>query len=173
MIDQFIRSVARLSRLTGWIAAGMIVLSVLVVCQMVFVRYALRGSVIWQTEFVTYLLIASTIIGSPYVLLIKGHVNVDLLPSYLGPKARFALAIVSSLFAMLFCAVAAWSTYSEWHQAWVNDWLSDTVWAVRMWIPLLAMPVGFSLVLLQYVADLLALLTGRPMPFTDLEVTQT
>ncbi len=41
---------------------------VLVVCQMVFVRYALDQTTIWQTDFVTYSLVAATFIGSPYVL---------------------------------------------------------------------------------------------------------
>jgi len=165
MLDQFIKFVARLSRLTGWIAAGMIVLSVLVVCQMVFIRYALRGSVVWQTEFVTYLLIAATIVGSPYVLLTKGHVNVDLLPQYLGERGRLVVAIIASVFALFFCIIAAWSGYHEWYDAWSANWLSDTVWAVRMWIPLLALPIGFGLLSLQYVADILALITGRQMPF--------
>lgn len=155
--------------MTGWVAAAMIVLSVLVVCEMVFVRYVLRGSVVWQTEFVTYLLIAATIVGSPFVLLTKGHVNVDLLGQYLGPRARYLVAIVATVIALGFCLIAAWSGYTEWHEAWSNDWLSDTVWAVRLWIPYAAMPIGFGLLSLQYVADLLALITGQEMPFAPKE----
>ena len=58
---------------------------------MVFVRYVLKGSAIWQHEFVTFSLIGATFIGAPYVLLTRGHVNVDLLPLYLGPRGRLAL----------------------------------------------------------------------------------
>ena len=57
---------------------------------MVVMRYFLNASTVWQTEFVIYSLVASTFIGSPYVLLIKGHVNVDLLPIYLGRRGRYA-----------------------------------------------------------------------------------
>lgn len=146
-------------------AAGMILLSVLVVCQMVFIRYVLNGSVVWQTEFVTYLLIAATVVGSPYVLLTKGHVNVDLLPSYFGDRGKMVLALIASGFSLAFCVLTAWSGYHEWYEHWENNWLSDTVWRVRMWIPLLAMPVGFILLSLQYVADILALITGREPPF--------
>ena len=64
----------------------------IIVCQMVFIRYVLNQNTIWQTDFVTYSLIAATFIGAPYVLLTKGHVNVDVLPLYVGERARFWLA---------------------------------------------------------------------------------
>jgi len=39
------------------------------------------------------------------------------------------------------------------------------VWRARLWIPYLAMPTGLGLLVLQYVADLLCLATGRAPPF--------
>ncbi len=47
---------------------------------MVFVRYVLNQNTIWQTDFVTWSLVAATFVGSPYLLLTRGHVNVDVLP---------------------------------------------------------------------------------------------
>lgn len=164
-LDHYINIVTRLSRYSGWVAAAMIVVSVMVVCQMVFIRYVLNGSVIWQTEFVTYLLIYSTIIGSPFVLLTKGHVSVDLLPRYLSRRWRYLVAMLASVVALGFCMTLAWSGFIEWHEAWSKDWLSDSLWGVRLWIPYSALPIGFGLLVLQYIADLLALITGREPPF--------
>lgn len=164
-MDSFIQFVCRISKLSGIIAAGMILVSVLVVCQMVVVRYVLHASSIWQTEFVTYLLIASTFIGSPYVLLMRGHVNVDLLPLYLNHRWRFVLAMFAALLSLAFCLLMTWTGYELWYEAWDNTWYSDTVWAVRLWIPYLAMPIGFAILSLQYLADILSLITGRDMPF--------
>ena len=50
------------SRLFGVVAAGMILLSVGVICQMVFVRAVLGQSSIWQTEFVTFSLVADSVL---------------------------------------------------------------------------------------------------------------
>jgi len=161
----FIRFVASLSRLCGVIAASMVLVSVVVVSQMVLVRYVLEESTIWQTEFVTYLLIAATVVGSPYVLLTRGHVNVDLLPIYMSHKGRVVMALVAATVSFIFCAVLAWTGFEFWYEAWDNGWRSDTIWEVRLWIPYLAMPVGFGILSLQYVADILSLLTGRDMPF--------
>lgn len=164
-MDAYIRIVCFLSRLCGVAAALMLLISVLVVCQMVFLRYVLQDSVIWQTEFVTYLLIATTLIGSPYVLLTRGHVNVDLLPIYVGHRARFILALLASFLSLLFCIVAIWAGYKLWLESWENNWLSDTMWSARLWIPYMTIPIGFGVLALQYIADILSLITGREMPF--------
>lgn len=164
-MDKYIQFVARLSKLSGIVAAGMILVSVLVVCQMVVVRYVLQASSVWQTEFVTYLLVAATFIGSPYVLLTRGHVNVDLLPMYLGHRGRYFLCLFATILSLAFCFVMAWTSSVLWHEAWDSNWHSDTIWAVRLWIPYLAMPVGFIILSLQYIADFISLITGREMPF--------
>lgn len=164
-MELYIRVVALLSRICGIAAAGMVLVSVLIVCQMVFLRYVLAASVIWQTEFVTYMLIAATLVGSPYVLLLRGHVNVDLIPQYLGHSGRFVLAIIASLLALAFCLTLAWTGYEFWYEAWEGGWHSETIWGPPLWIPYLAMPLGFGILSLQYIADIMSLATGRDMPF--------
>ena len=161
----YVRAVKRLSQLCGIVAAGLIALGVLVVCQMVFVRYVLNHNTIWQTDFVTWSLVAATFIGSPYVLLTRGHVNVDVLPLYLGPRARWWLALASILMSLAFCVVLTVLAARFWFEAWENRWVSDTMWRARMWIPYSSMPIGLTILALQFVADLYALVTGREPPF--------
>ncbi len=164
-MDLFIDNVKRLSRLCGVVAALLLAAAVLVVCQMVMLRYFLNASTIWQTEFVIYALVAATFIGSPHVLLERGHVNVDLLPLYLGHRARVALALVASAAALVFALIVAWTGWELWHDAWSGGWRTDTVWELPLWIAYLPLPLGIGLLALQYVADILCLATGREMPF--------
>jgi TRAP-type C4-dicarboxylate transport system permease small subunit len=131
----------------------------------VFIRYVLNQNTIWQTDFVTWSLVAATFIGSPYVLLTRGHVNVDVLPHYLGRRARFWLAVFSAVIALAFCLVMTVLTFLFWQEAWENNWVSDSMWRARLWIPYGAMPVGLGILSLQYVADLFNLLAGREPPF--------
>lgn len=142
------------------LAAAMIAASIVIVCQMVVVRYVLRDPTAWQTELVTYLLVGATLIGSPYVLMLGGHVSVDLLPHYLSDRGRRRLELVSAATGIFFCSVLLWSGCVLWYDAWTDEWLSETVWAVPLWIPYAALPLGFGLMLLQYVADIAARLTG-------------
>jgi TRAP-type C4-dicarboxylate transport system permease small subunit len=164
-MNAYIRVVCFLSRLCGVAAGTMLVLSVLVVCQMVAFRYILVEPTIWQTEFVTYLLLSATFVGAPYLLLTKGHVNVDLVPIYVGRRTRFVLALLASSVSLLFCVLIAWLGLELWLEAWNKDWHSDSIWEVRLWIPYLAMPIGFGVLSLQYIADLFSLVLGHEMPF--------
>ena len=164
-LDRFVRVTRAISRLCGYAAAALIGFGVLVVCEMVFVRYVLDQTTIWQTDFVTYSLVAATFIGSPYVLTLRGHVNVDILPHYLGRRKRYWLALFANLLALAFCLTMVVLTYRYWNEAWSSNWRSDTVWRARLWIPYAAMPIGLGVLSLQYVAELMCLVTGREPPF--------
>ncbi len=147
------------------VAAGLIALGVIVVCEMVFVRYVLNQNTVWQTDFVTWSLVAATFIGSPYVLMTRGHVNVDLLPLYLGARRRYWLALASIAMSLSFCVLMTVLTSRFWLEAWENRWVSDTMWRARLWIPYSSMPIGLTILTLQYVADLYCLVSGREPPF--------
>jgi TRAP-type C4-dicarboxylate transport system permease small subunit len=164
-LDLWVAAVRALSRMAGVVAAFMIAAAVLVICDMVIERYGFNRTTVWQIDAVTYFIVAATFIGSPYVLMMRGHVNVDILPMYLGPRARFALALFTVAVSMAFIAVLLWLTSKFWYEAYEGNWRSNTVWRARLWIPYLSMPVGLGMLLLQYVAELLCLVTGRSPPF--------
>jgi TRAP-type C4-dicarboxylate transport system permease small subunit len=161
----FLRVVEGLSRLLGYIAALLLVVAIVVVCHMVFNRFALNLPTSWQTEFVTYALIASTFLGAPWVLLTRGHVNVELIPLMLGPRGRFFLALTAYLGAAILCILLTWGSFDFWLEAWEGGWTSDSVWGPKLWKAYLSMPIGFFAISLQYIADLLCLLSGREHPF--------
>jgi TRAP-type C4-dicarboxylate transport system permease small subunit len=164
-LDLFIDAVRKLSRLAGVVAAFMIAFAVLVICDMVVERYLLNRTTIWQIDVVTYCIVAATFVGSAYDLLHRGHVNVDILPLQLAPRPRFWLALFTILVSLAFCTVLLVVCTRFWHEAYEGNWRSNTVWRARLWIPYLSMPVGLGLLVLQYVAELLCLVTGRSPPF--------
>ncbi len=164
-MDAFIRGVSLVSRVAGVIAAGLIALAVLVIVDIVVERYMLDRTTIWQIDVVTYSIVSATFIGSAYVLMTRGHVNVDVLPLHLGPRARYRLALVTTLLAVAFCIVLFVVCTAYWYQAFAGNWRSDTVWRARLWIPYSAMPLGLGLLVLQYLVELVCLVTGRTPPF--------
>ena len=161
----FLRVVAALSTVAGWCSAAMIVAGVGITCQMIFIRFVLNGSTVWQTEAVIYLAIASTLVGLPYVQRLRGHVNVDLVPLSMGPRARYFMAIFTLSLSTVMVAIMLWHGYEFWHLAFERNWKSDTIWGVRLWIPYAALPIGFALFLLQLIADLIAVILKIDKPF--------
>lgn len=164
-MQAYVRAMRFVSQLCGLFAASLIVAAVLVVCHMVFVRYVLNDSTIWQTDFTTYSLIAATFIGSPYVLMTRGHVNVDVLPQHVRSRPRWWLGLTTNLVTFVFSVVLAVLAFQFWYEAWHNNWLSDTMWRARLWIPYSSMPIGLGLLALQSSADLVDLVSGREPPF--------
>jgi TRAP-type C4-dicarboxylate transport system permease small subunit len=142
------------SRACGVLAAALLVAACIVVCESVFVRYLLQTSTIWQTEFVKYAVVAATLLGSPYVLLLNGHVRVDLLSEKLPPPFGEYQRKLADIVGLIFCVVLAVSGWRYFHEAWSAGWVTESVWAPRLWVILLPLPLGIGLLCLQYVVDL-------------------
>ena len=161
---RFARIVGVVSTAAGVTAALMIVAAVAITCQMIWMRFVMNASTIWQTEAVIYLMIGATMIGLPYVQKLRGHVNVDLIPMLLPRGARRVLAFVTLGLTIAVVGAMLYHGFEMWLIAAERGWRSDTVWGVKLWIPYLALPVGFGLYLLQLAADMGEVLAGGEGP---------
>eukprot|EP01092_Planopodium_desertum_P003599 TRINITY_DN1663_c1_g5_i1.p1 TRINITY_DN1663_c1_g5~~TRINITY_DN1663_c1_g5_i1.p1 ORF type:complete len:253 (-),score=56.39 TRINITY_DN1663_c1_g5_i1:24-782(-) len=164
-LDHAVNVVHFLSKTCGVVAASMFFIAMLLICQLVFIRYILNSSTVWQTEAVIYLMIGGTLIGLPYVQLLRGHVNVDLLPMYLKRGARKLLAVATLLCGLAISAMFAFYGIELVIEAYQGGWKSPSIWAPALWKPYLMLPVGFGLLFLQFLADLMCLLTNRSKAF--------
>lgn len=153
-----IKTIERISWLGGVLAMLLLASAVVIVCQMIVLRYFLKESTVWQTEYVIFSLMAATFLGSAHVLKQRGHVAVDLLPRALGPGGRIGMELLAALLSVLFLALLAWSGWMHFHEAWTENWTTATVWKLPLWIPLLPLPLGMAMVILQYLAEILKML---------------
>jgi TRAP-type C4-dicarboxylate transport system permease small subunit len=161
----FFRVVSLISTVAGWFSASMTLAAVVITCQMIFVRSVLNESTVWQTEVIVFLIIGATLIGLPFVQNLRGHVNVDLIPLALPVKARYVLAIITLSMSAVVIAIMLWYSYEYWHLAFSRGWTTDSVTAIPLWIPHLSLLFGFALLLLQLVADLMAVILKIEKPF--------
>jgi TRAP-type C4-dicarboxylate transport system permease small subunit len=164
-LPAWVAAVHAASRTLGVLSAGLIALSIFVICHMVFVRAVLNQSSIWQTEFVTFCLIAATFLGAPYILLTRGHVNVDVVPLMAGPGSRRVLNLLGHTISLVFCGIFFYASVPWWHEAWATGLTTASIWRIELWIPYLAVPVGLGLLCLQLLADIWLVVTRRTQPF--------
>lgn len=162
-MEAYIRIVSAFSAALGVLSMALMAAAVVVVCEMIFVRYVLSASTIWQTEFVIYSIVAATFLSSPYVLTLRGHVGVDLLPNASSPRVKYWLDLAAGIASLVFCALLAWSGWVYFEEAFTNNWKTETIWAIPLWIPLLPLPLGIGFLCLQYVAELMRLSLPRPL----------
>jgi len=87
-------------------------------------------------------------------------VSVDLLPMMLPPGLRKGLIALTLIASIIVIGVMLFYGFEQWHVAFERNWKSDTVWGVRLWIPYLALPVGFAVFLIQLLIDLYGVLSG-------------
>jgi TRAP-type C4-dicarboxylate transport system permease small subunit len=160
MVQTYIKAVGGLSRAFAIIATVLLIAAMLVVCQMIFIRYVFRAATIWQTDFVVFSATGAMFLGAPYVLLKGGHVGVDVVEMIVSDKSRRAMRIVASLLGLVFCAIMFTASWLQFHETWTGNWRHASVWAPPLWIPISALPLGFGMLCLQYIAQILALVSG-------------
>jgi TRAP-type C4-dicarboxylate transport system permease small subunit len=150
--NDMVAFIERLSVLAGMFAALLIGIAIVIMCQMVFIRYVLVGSTAWQTEVVTFSLVAATLLGSAWVLKERGHVSVGLVMAYSPTEVVRGIQLRGVFLVFLFAALMYWKGLEVTMQAYEGSWPTESIYEFPMWIPYLSMPVGFGLLALQSIA---------------------
>lgn len=139
-------------RVLSWVLLCLVGLS----CFEVFTRRFLGKPTIWTHEILGYIFAASILLIMGYTLLHKGHASIDIIYERF-PKRRQALANVFTLsvFALFFTIVMLIDgtifAYTSWHmQERTPSAFNAIIYPAKTLIP-----IGFALLLLQVVADLI------------------
>lgn len=150
------------------IAVVLLFLACIVVTEMVYIRYILNGSTIWQTEFIVFSVVGSTLLGAPYVFLTNGHVNVDLLINNTG-KNKWIFEIISNLISFIFIFILTISSWEYFIEAYSENWLSESAWAPPLWVPLISLIIGLSGLCFQILLNLLSNVFFKKSIFIELK----
>ena len=157
MTDKFIRLTNWLAKACGVFAAGCLFLSIVIITELVFERYLFKSAITWQTELVTMLLVASTFIGSAYVLSEKAHVSMEWIYDFLSKKNIIRLKIFTSFLSLLFFLILFYFGFLMVEEAFTKNYTTGTVWDPPLWVPYSSMMIGAALMILQYFAEIMKL----------------
>ena len=157
----FTRWVESLSRACGVLSALLLLFAMLVVCQMILMRYVFRAPTIWQTEAVVFGATAAIFLGAPYVLMTRGHVGVDFIQMLVGERTRRWMDRVGAWLGLAFCVVMTAATGLHLFEALEGGWTTSSVAAVPLWMPLTPVVFGFALLSLQSIVEIMKL-SGEP-----------
>lgn len=147
----FVRITDGLTVISGWVAALCLVAAALIVTEAVIVRKLLGISTIWQIEASVFLLIFTVFVGAPFVQKNEHHLNVDLVIIHLSPRTREITLIVVSIISCILTAILAWYAWPMWWETVVQNEHSESLWGPPLWIPFLFLPLGMTLLFLQYI----------------------
>ena len=147
----FVRITDGLTVITGWVAALCLVAAALIVTEAVIVRKVLGISTIWQIEASVFLLIFTVFVGAPFVQKNEHHLNVDLVIIHLSPRTRELTLIVVSIMSCILTAILAWYAWPMWWETVINNEHSESLWGPPLWIPFLFLPLGMTILFMQYI----------------------
>lgn len=147
----FVRITDGLTVITGWVAALCLVAAALIVTEAVIVRKLMGISTIWQIEASVFLLIFTVFVGAPFVQKNEHHLNVDLVIIHLSPRTRELTLIVVSIISCILTAILAWYAWPMWWETVIHHEHSESLWGPPLWIPFLFLPLGMTLLFMQYI----------------------
>ena len=111
-------------------------------------------SSIWGEEIVRYSFIYLAWIGAAAAVKDRIHIRIDVIMHYLGPRSKAVLYIFGDLVMFGVAVIALYWSWETVHVSWKFGSVSHGLRISMVWF-LLAVPIGFALVLLRLTQSLL------------------
>ena len=163
MLKKYLKFCDYMAKGCGTFAVAALLSSILIIVELVCERYFFQRAITWQTELVTMLLVASTFIGSAYVLSEKGHVSMDWVYDFLSKSNIIKLKIFTSMLSLIFFLILFYFTFLMVEEAFVKNYTTGTIWDPPLWVPYSSMLIGATLMILQYIAEIIKLLDNKDL----------
>ncbi|HSF96366.1 MAG TPA: TRAP transporter small permease [Thermohalobaculum sp.] len=129
-------------------------------------REVFHYSSIWGEEIVRYAFIYLAWIGAAAAVRERGHIRIDVLFHYVGPRVKAALYIFGDLVMLVIALLAVWWSFETLAVSWKFGSVSHGLRVSMVWF-LAAVPLGFALMIFRLVQSLLRdvadLRAGRPV----------
>jgi len=142
----------RIGRAVIWL----VLVTVVVSAGNALARYMFNsGSNAWL-ELQWYLFAAIFLLCAGYTLLHDEHIRIDVVFSKLSPRTRHRINVFGAIFFLLPFSVAfLWLSWPVFVNAWVTGEISPNAGGLIRWPARLLVPVGFFLLLLQGISELI------------------
>ena len=151
----------RLNRYVGYFAAVLVLLSALISAGNAGLRYLFSISSNAWLEIQWQMFAGIFLLGSPYVLQVNEHVRVDLLYGSYLPRTRLWVDVFGIIF-FLFPAtlLVAYLSFPFFWTAFSSGEVSSNAGGLILWPVKLLLPLGFGLLFLQGVSELIKRIAG-------------
>lgn len=160
MLTSFVRLMDQVSGWTGRLAAWSFFAVGLFICYEVFMRYALTRPTIWVNEVSRIVQVWGVFIAIAYVLRDRRHIVIDIAfrtRGTLGRRLTDTFALLVIVVTSLVIAVGGWEV---WLRSTLAGHTTDSTLAVPKILTQSALWIGFGLMALQGVAEIIKVWTN-------------
>ena len=152
-ISRFIDGLnARIGRALYWL----VLVTVIISAANAVVRKAFNYSSNSFLEVQWYLFSAIFLLGAGYTLLRNEHVRIDVVAGRLSRRTQAWIDIIGTIFFLMPMAILlGWLSWPIFVDTWVRNEVSTNAGGLIIWPARLLMPIGFFLLALQGVSELI------------------
>jgi TRAP-type mannitol/chloroaromatic compound transport system permease small subunit len=152
----FSRAIDALNENVGKLTYWLILAAVLISTANAVVRYSLNMSSNAWLEIQWYLFSAVFLFCAGYTLLHNQHVRIDVISGRLSRRAQTWIDIFGTIFFLLPMAIAImWLSWPVFLDAYRSNEVSTNAGGLTVWPARLMLPVGFFLLVLQGLSELI------------------
>ena len=145
-----------LTERVGHLSYWLILVAVLISAGNALMRYTFNMSSNAWLEIQWYLFSAVFLFCAGYALLHNQHVRIDVISSHLSKRGRAWIDILGTLFFLLPMAIAIlWMSWPVFVDAYQSKEVSANAGGLTIWPARLMLPVGFLLLVLQGLSELI------------------
>jgi len=150
------RAIDRLSERIGLTVSWLVLAAVLISAANAIVRKAFNVSSNSFLEIQWYLFSVVFLFCAGYTLLRNQHVRIDVIAGRLSPQAQAWIDILGTLFFLLPMALTImWLSWPVFVQAYERHEVSTNAGGLLIWPARLLVPIGFFLLVIQGVSELI------------------
>ena len=157
------KSLLAISRGIDWfntqfavVANWLVLLAALISAGNAASRYLFAESSNAWLEIQWYMFAGMVLLGGPYTLKMNEHVRVDLVYGLVSERTRIWIDIIGGLLFLLpICVILTYFTWPWFVDSWTINEQSSNAGGLIRWPVKLLMPVGFSLMAIQGVSELI------------------
>jgi len=150
------RLIDKISTVVGKVTMWLILATTLISAGNAIVRKAFDMSSNGLLEIQWYLFAAVFMLGAGYGLLCNSHVRIDFISARLSDRARNWIDVFGIVFVLIpFCILLINLSWPFFVNAYTNGEMSQNAGGLIRWPVYLLVPVGFMLLMLQGVSELI------------------
>ncbi len=148
------KAFANLLRFLAWVSAFLFIVAGGMLTFEVTARYLFIAPTIWAAELSQLCLIWGSMLAMPWLLGAGRHIAVDAVTNQLGPVAQRICQALAMTFVAGFSAIVAWKGSGIFYDSFERGRTTGSMLDLPTWVSELAIPVGFSLLLVQALIEI-------------------
>lgn len=149
-----------------WALLVFYVMLVMTMAVEVLRREIFSYSSIWGEEIVRYSFIYLAWVGASIAVKERAHIRIDVIMHYLGPRPKALMYIFGDIVMFIVAIIALYWSYEAVHVSAKFGSVTDGLRVSKVWA-LMAVPLGFSLMMLRlvqsFLRDVRNLRDGKPV----------